>query len=166
MLRMSKSLIFIIGFSILTVLSSSSEGQISQGMLHSAPSVMSAPTYQQYGVADQLSCSSCTGQASSCSSCSGGTPSSSSCSSCSGGESCGSCATKKKHSCGCLGGKKGPGCGLDLIPVEVPCLKPVTSCCNNLGRLGIPPLTTPLRADTPPIGKAVGRPLFGRWNGY
>ena len=44
MLRMSKSLIFIIGFSILTVLSSSSEGQISQGMLHSAPSVMSAPT--------------------------------------------------------------------------------------------------------------------------
>jgi len=43
---------------------------------------------------------------------------------------------------------------------------PISSCCGNTGRLNIPPLTTPLRYDTPPVGKAVGRPIFGRWTGY
>ena len=45
-------------------------------------------------------------------------------------------------------------------------LQPVTNCCGKLGKLGVPPLTTPLRYDTPPIGRAVGRPLFGKWNGF
>jgi len=57
-------------------------------------------------------------------------------------------------------------CNQRQFPTEIPRLKPVTSCCGQLGRLGIPPLTTPLRADTPPIGKANGRPLIGRWNGF
>ena len=43
---------------------------------------------------------------------------------------------------------------------------PVASCCGNTGRLNIPPLTTPLRYDTPPVGRSVGRPLFGPWTGY
>ena len=43
---------------------------------------------------------------------------------------------------------------------------PIQSCCSNTGRLNIPPLTTPLRYDTPPIGRSVGRPLFGAWSGY
>ena len=51
------------------------------------------------------------------------------------------------------------------VPGDLPTL-PVSSCCNNTGRLNIPPLTTPLRYDTPPIGRSVGRPLFGRWPGF
>ena len=43
---------------------------------------------------------------------------------------------------------------------------PVSSCCNDLGRLHIPRVTTPLRTYVPPIGKTVGRPLFGRWSGF
>ncbi len=43
---------------------------------------------------------------------------------------------------------------------------PVESCCGNIGRLNIPPLTTPLRYDTPPVGRSVGRPIFGAWSGY
>ena len=43
---------------------------------------------------------------------------------------------------------------------------PIASCCGNTGRLNIPPLTTPLRYDTPPVGRSVGRPLFGPWTGY
>jgi len=57
-------------------------------------------------------------------------------------------------------------CDLTPTPQVVPTLKPVTSCCSQNGRLGVPPLLTPIRYDMPPIGKAVGRPLFGRWNGY
>lgn len=57
-------------------------------------------------------------------------------------------------------------CKQPQLPTEVPRLQPVTSCCGQLGRLGVPPLTTPLRADTPPIGRANGRPLIGRWNGF
>ena len=52
------------------------------------------------------------------------------------------------------------------VPGYMPTL-PVKSCCNNnIGMLNIPKLTTPLRYDTPPIGRAVGRPLFGRWTGF
>ena len=51
------------------------------------------------------------------------------------------------------------------VPGDLPTL-PVSSCCGKTGRLHIPPLlTTPLRYDTPPIGRSVGRPLFGRWPG-
>jgi len=46
------------------------------------------------------------------------------------------------------------------------CRKNVTSCCGKIGCLGVPPLLTPIRNDTPPIGAAVGRPLFGRWTGF
>ncbi len=61
---------------------------------------------------------------------------------------------------------QGPAC-CNLAPTQPGyCLQPVSSCCGNLGRHGIPPLTTPLRWDTPPIGASVGRPLFGRWNGF
>lgn len=42
----------------------------------------------------------------------------------------------------------------------------VPSCCGTLGQLDIPSLFTPPRYDRPPIGKAVGRPLFGQWQGY
>ena len=59
-----------------------------------------------------------------------------------------------------------PHCDLSPTPNVVPCLKPVTSCCSQNGRLGIPPLLTPIRYDMPPVGRAVGRPLFGAWQGY
>ncbi len=42
----------------------------------------------------------------------------------------------------------------------------VPSCCGTLGQLDIPPLLTPPRLDMPPIGRAVGRPLFGQWQGF
>ena len=42
----------------------------------------------------------------------------------------------------------------------------VPSCCGTLGQLDIPSLFTPPRYDRPPIGRAVGRPLFGQWQGY
>ena len=43
---------------------------------------------------------------------------------------------------------------------------PVNSCCNNFGPLNVPRLTTPLRHDTPPIGRSAGRPIIGRWSGF
>lgn len=57
-------------------------------------------------------------------------------------------------------------CDLSPTPTVTPCLKPVTSCCSQNGRLGVPPLLTPIRNDMPPVGKAVGRPLFGKWTGF
>ncbi len=58
-------------------------------------------------------------------------------------------------------------CDLTPVPTVVPCLKPVTSCCGgNLGPYGVPSVFTPLRNDMPPIGRAVGRPLIGRWSGF
>ena len=52
------------------------------------------------------------------------------------------------------------------VPGDLPTL-PVSSGCDKTGRSHIPPLLrTPLRYDTPPIGKSVGRPLFGRWPGF
>ena len=42
----------------------------------------------------------------------------------------------------------------------------VPSCCGTLGQLDIPSLFTPLRQDLAPIGRAVGRPLFGQWQGF
>ena len=65
------------------------------------------------------------------------------------------------------GFKSRVGCDLPGPTVEpgFPQL-PIESCCGNTGRLNIPPLSTPIRYDTPPIGKSVGRPLFGRWAGY
>jgi len=42
----------------------------------------------------------------------------------------------------------------------------VPSCCGTLGQLDIPSLFTPPRLDRPRIGKAVGRPLIGQWQGF
>ena len=42
----------------------------------------------------------------------------------------------------------------------------VPSCCGTLGQLDIPSLFTPPRLDRVPIGRAVGRPLFGQWQGF
>lgn len=57
-------------------------------------------------------------------------------------------------------------CDLTPTPIAVPPVRPVGSCCGTMGKLGVPSLLTPIRYDTPPIGKAVGRPLFGRWTGF
>ena len=65
--------------------------------------------------------------------------------------------TSSSHSGCCLPGPTVPP-GLPQLPIQ--------SCCNNIGPLNIPPLTTPVRYDTPPIGRSVGRPIFGRWSGY
>ncbi len=43
---------------------------------------------------------------------------------------------------------------------------PVQACCTPLGRLGIPSLPTPARSYRPPMGRANGRPLFGKWQGF
>ena len=72
--------------------------------------------------------------------------------------SCGSTAA-----CGCNG-----GCDLTgpTVPGEMPRL-PIETCCGSPMGLGhVPALLTPPRSYTPPIGKAVGRPLFGRWTGF
>lgn len=42
----------------------------------------------------------------------------------------------------------------------------VPSCCGKLGQLDIPSLFTPPRYDRAPVGRAVGRPLFGQWQGF
>lgn len=57
-------------------------------------------------------------------------------------------------------------CDLTPTPIGVPQWQPVGNCCGQMGKLGVPSLLTPIRHDTPPIGKAVGRPLFGRWTGF
>ena len=75
---------------------------------------------------------------------------------------CASCSSCASGSC-----NGGNGCcpTAPTEPADLPRL-PIDTCCNDLGPLAIPPLTTRLRYDTPPIGKAVGRPLFGRWTGF
>ena len=61
---------------------------------------------------------------------------------------------------------QGPAC-CDLSPTQPGYQRqPVTSCCGTIGRLGVPPLLTPIRHDTPPVGRSVGRPLFGAWSGF
>ncbi len=81
------------------------------------------------------------------------------------------CGCKKgcglKKSCGCKGGcvdgckPTGP-----TVAAELPTL-PIRSACDSPWGLGdVPSLLTCPRSYTPPIGKAVGRPLLGRWNGF
>ena len=65
-----------------------------------------------------------------------------------------------------VGQSSGQCCNHCQITPSQVYLKPVQSCCGQLGPLGIPPLTTPPRSYLPPIGKSVGRPLFGRWSGF
>ena len=66
---------------------------------------------------------------------------------------------------GDLGSSQGC-CNQAPVPTAIPNLAPVTSCCGKLGPLGVPPLLTPARTYRPPIGRQVGRPLFGKWQGY
>ena len=82
--------------------------------------------------------------------------------------------------CGCSHGCKGgchkgrsAGCSngqCDLtgptVPGEMPKLPIQTCCASPMGLGHVPALLTPPRSYTPPIGKAVGRPLFGRWTGF
>ena len=65
--------------------------------------------------------------------------------------------------CGCSGGCDLPG---PTVPGELPRL-PIQTCCSSPFGLGhVPALLTPPRSYVPPIGKDVGRPLFGRWTGF
>ena len=73
-----------------------------------------------------------------------------------------------KVGCGC----KQPGC-VDgckptgpTIPGALPNLPVRTACDSPFGRGHVPALLTPPRSYVPPVGRAVGRPLFGRWPGY
>jgi len=73
---------------------------------------------------------------------------------------------------GCRKGHSGGGCAngaCDLpgptVPAELPKL-PIETCCGSpMGYGHVPSLLTPPRSYIPPIGKAVGRPLIGRWTG-
>ena len=83
--------------------------------------------------------------------------------------------------CGCkhggckLGGCKhrggdcaGGACDLPgpTVPGEMPRL-PIQTCCGSpMGYDNVPSLFTRPSTYTPPIGKAVGRPIFGRWPGF
>lgn len=108
-------------------------------VLDAAPIVQAAPSVFSAPTVSHAGCSSC-GQSASIAAPSQITgPAQKSCSGC------------------CLPGPTVPP-GLPQLPIQ--------SCCNNIGPLNIPPLTTPVRYDTPPIGKSVGRPIFGRWSGY
>ena len=88
---------------------------------------------------------------------------------------------RKGGGCGCKGGgghKLGGGCGCrggidesckptgPTVPGELPLLPIRTACDSPWGKDNIPSLFTPPRSYIPPIGKDVGRPLFGRWTGY
>ena len=83
--------------------------------------------------------------------------------------------------CGCKKGgghKLGGGCGCrggideackptgPAVQGELPVLPIRTACDSPWGRDNIPSLFTPPRSYTPPIGKAVGRPLLGPWTGF
>jgi hypothetical protein len=64
-------------------------------------------------------------------------------------------------------GGKGCGCcDMTPTPTVIPKLAPVTSCCGSLGPLGVPSLLTPPKTYLPPVGRQVGRPLLGKWNGF
>ena len=70
--------------------------------------------------------------------------------------------------CGCSSGCNSNGCDLPgpTVPGEMPKL-PIQTCCGSpMGYDNVPSLFTRPRTYTPPIGKAVGRPLFGRWTGF
>ena len=79
----------------------------------------------------------------------------------------GGCGGGHKLGCGCRGGvdeackPTGP-----TVQGELPVLPIRTACDSPWGKDNIPSLFTPTRSYTPPIGKAVGRPLLGRWNGF
>ena len=87
------------------------------------------------------------------------------------------CGCKRGGGCklggGCGHGGRSGGCdsnGCDLpgptVPGEMPKL-PIETCCGSpMGYDNVPSLFTPPRSYTPPIGKAVGRPIFGRWPGF
>jgi len=70
-------------------------------------------------------------------------------------------------SCGCRGGGV-DGCKptAPTVPPILPNLPIQTACGSPLGISHVPKLLTPIRSYTPPIGKAVGRPLIGRWDGW
>ena len=57
-------------------------------------------------------------------------------------------------------------CGFGAPVQSQSTYQPVQSCCTNLGPHGVPSLFTPPRFDHPPVGRRVGRPAFGRWNGF
>ena len=84
-----------------------------------------------------------------------------------GGCKGGGCGGRHKLGCGCRGGideackPTGP-----TVQGELPVLPIRTACDSPWGKDNIPSLFTPPRSYTPPIGKAVGRPLLGRWNGF
>ena len=65
----------------------------------------------------------------------------------------------------------GCGCsnceGLDpTVPVEMP-RQPIQPAYDSpMGCLNVPSIFTPPKSYLPPVGKAVGRPWFGRWNGF
>ena len=77
-----------------------------------------------------------------------------------------------KRGCGCKGG--GHRGGIDdtckptgpTVQGELPVLPIRAACDSPWGRDDVPSLFTPPRSYLPPIGKAVGRPLLGRWTGY
>ena len=65
--------------------------------------------------------------------------------------------------CGCANGCNLPG---PTVPAEMPRL-PIETCCGSpMGYGHVPSLLTPPRSYLPPVGKDVGRPLFGRWTGF
>ena len=114
-------------------------GMAASSVVEPAPFVQPAPVYQSAPVVSSAGCTSC-GQSGAIYPAPQIT-----------GPACKSCS----------------GCCLPAPSVApgIPQL-PIASCCGNTGRLNIPPLTTPLRYDTPPVGRSVGRPLFGPWTGY
>jgi len=101
-----------------------------------------------------------------------------------GGCGCKGGGHKLGGGCGCKSGrcggghKLGGGCGCrggideackptgPTVAGELPVLPIRTACDSPWGKDNIPSLLTPPRSYTPPIGKAVGRPLLGRWNGF
>ena len=114
-------------------------GALGSSVVQSAPVVQAAPSVFNAPTVSHAGCSSC-GQSASIAAPSQITG-----------------PTSSSHSGCCLPGP--------TVPPGLPQL-PIRSCCNNIGPLNIPPLSTPVRYDTPPIGKSVGRPIFGRWSGY
>jgi len=65
-----------------------------------------------------------------------------------------------------VGCNNGGSCGFGCPVQSQSTYQPVQSCCTTLGPRGVPSVFTPPRYDHPPVGRRVGRPAFGRWNGY
>jgi len=84
------------------------------------------------------------------------------------GTGCG-CKTGGCRVSGCKSGRcQSGGCKPTgpTVQGELPVLPIRTACDSPWGRDNIPSLFTPPRSYTPPVGKAVGRPLLGPWNGF